>query len=45
MGKLIVDGKEYLINTQLADHVIDKIIADILKWYPQDANVEFIELY
>jgi len=45
MGKLIVNGKEYLINTKVADHVIDKAIADILKWYPNDAIVDFVELY
>lgn len=49
MGKLIVkhQGKshEYLINTMLKDNVIDKIVEDILKWFPSDAEVDFIELW
>ena len=49
MGKLTVTFKgiiyDYLINTQVADHVVDKIVADILKYYPADAPVDFVDLY
>ena len=45
MGKLIItdsNGRhEYLINTRLADHVIDDITSKILKDFPQDASGGF----
>lgn len=49
MGELIItyDNKtvKYEINTTLKDHVVDKIIADILKYYPSYALVDFKELW
>jgi len=49
LGKLIIidsNGRhEYLINTRLADHVIDDITSKILKDFPQDAVVDFEQLY
>ena len=47
MGKLRVlyKGKwyEYLINTEVEDFVMDKAIEDILKYYPKDAEVEWVD--
>jgi len=47
MGTLVIeyDGKrkEYLINTRVLPHVMDKCVEDILKYYPSDAFVDFIE--
>ena len=36
-------GKQtkYLINTQVAPHVQDKTVADILKYYPDNIEIEF----
>lgn len=49
MGKLVITWRgqtnEYLINTQLDDHIIDYVIEKILKHYPQEAEVDFIELW
>lgn len=49
MGKLIIidsNGRhEYLINTRLADHVIDYNTARILKHFSSDAVVDFEQLY
>lgn len=49
MGKLIIrhqgESHEYLINTSLKDNVIDKIVEDIIKWFPSDAEIDFIELW
>jgi len=49
MGKLIVtfmgETKEYLINTETLPHVQDAAVGMILKHYPQDAHVDFIELW
>jgi len=49
MGKLriLYKGKwqEYLINTQVKEHVMMKAIEDILKHFPKDAQIEFDELY
>jgi hypothetical protein len=49
MGKLIITYKgnqyEYLINTAVPDHVSMQAIEHILKWFPKDAPVDFIELY
>ena len=52
MEVMVVNGKRYLINTDLDDHVLDDVCEGILKWYPSqrqgdasayplDANVEF----
>lgn len=47
MGKLRVLYKdkwyEYLINTEVEDFVMDKAIEDILKYYPKDAEIDFVE--
>ena len=47
MGELRVlyQGKwhEYLINTEVEDFVMDKAIEDILKYYPKDALVEWVD--
>ena len=47
MGELRVlyQGKwhEYLINTEVEDFVMDKAIEDILKYYPKDAEVEWVD--
>lgn len=49
MGKLIITHRgethEYLVNVALKDNIVDKIIEDILKWFPSDAQVEFKELW
>ncbi len=45
MGKLIVNGNEYLINTSASDKHIDNVCASILNNYPPDATVDFIELF
>jgi hypothetical protein len=49
MGKLkiLYKGKwqEYLINTEVDEHVMMKAIEDILKYFPKDAQIEFDELY
>ena len=49
MGKLkiLYKGKwqEYLINTEVDEHVTMKAIEDILKYFPKDAQIEFDELY
>ena len=49
MGKLLVTYKgkqqEYLINTEVEEHVMMKAIEDILKAYPGDAPIEFEELW
>ena len=41
MEVMIVNGKRYLINTDLEPHVLDGICQDILKYYPPDVSVEF----
>ena len=47
MGKLRVLYKnkwyEYLINTEVENFVMDKAIEDILKYYPKDAEIDFVE--
>ena len=47
MGKLRVLYKskwyEYLINTQVEDFVMDKAIEDILKYYPKDSEIEWVD--
>lgn len=49
MGKLkiLYKGKwqEYLINTQVEEHVMMKCIEDLLKHFPKDAQIQFDELY
>ena len=50
MGKLIIDcprfgHKEYLINTQTSDKVVDKTCNDILAWFTPQAAIDFIELW
>jgi len=45
MGELIIYHKGerlvYLINTEVKDHVMQKAIDDILKWFPSDSLIEF----
>ena len=47
MGKLRVLYKskwyEYLINTEVEDFVMDKAIEDILKYYPKDAEIDWVD--
>jgi len=47
MGKLRVlyKGKwyEYLINTEVESFVMDKAIEDILKYYPKDAEIDWVD--
>ena len=47
MGKLkiLYKGKwyQYLINTEVEDFVMDKAIEDILKYYPKDAEIEWVD--
>tara|TARA_A200000159_G_C7243527_1_gene305638 strand:- start:567 stop:782 length:216 start_codon:yes stop_codon:yes gene_type:complete len=47
MGKLriLYKGKwyEYLINTEVEDFVMDKAIEDILKYYPKDSEIDWID--
>ena len=49
MGKLriLYKGKwiEYLINTEVAEHVMMKTIEDILTYFPKDSEIEFNEIY
>jgi len=49
MGELSVFYKgaklDYLINLEVADHVQDKTVEDILKHFPHDVPIEFKELY
>jgi hypothetical protein len=48
MGTLIITHKgvkhEYLMNTKVMPHVFDKAAEDILKWFPEDAHVDFVEV-
>tara|TARA_B100000035_G_scaffold259926_1_gene230691 strand:- start:2208 stop:2366 length:159 start_codon:yes stop_codon:yes gene_type:complete len=47
MGKLKIlykgEWKEYLINTEVKDHVMMASIERILKHFPKDAPIEFKE--
>ena len=47
MGKLRVlyKGKwyEYLINTEVESFVMDKAIEDILKYYPKDSEIDWVD--
>ncbi len=50
MGELIIDcprygHKTYLIQTQVADHVVDKAVSDILRHYHPEAAIDFKQLY
>ena len=48
MGTLIITHEgvkhEYLMNTVVAPHVFDKACEGILKYFPVDAHVDFIEI-
>ena len=43
--KVLYKGKwyEYLINTEVEDFVMDKAIEDILKYYPKDSEIEWVD--
>lgn len=47
MGKLRILYKnkwyEYLINTEVEDFVMDKAIEDILKYYPKDSEIDWVD--
>jgi len=47
MGKLRILYKskwyEYLINTKVEDFVMDKAIEDILKYYPKDSEIDWVD--
>ena len=49
MHKMLLTYKnktfEYLINTQVEPHVADQTVASILKHYPEDVPLEFIDLW
>ena len=49
MHKMLVTYKnktfEYLINTQVEPHVQDQTVASILKHYPADVPLDFVELW
>lgn len=49
MGELIIKYKgedlSYLINLKVKDHIQDKAVEDILKYFPPDVDIEFKELY
>lgn len=38
-----VCGQTYTLNNHLKDHVLDQIVENILRYFPPDAEVEFIE--
>ena len=49
LGKLIVDcpkygHDEYMVNTEVDDHVQDATIARILKYYSDEAIIDFEEI-
>jgi len=49
LAKLIVDcpkygHEEFLINTQVADHVQDAAVANILKYFSDEAIIDFEEI-
>lgn len=49
LGKLIVDcpvygHEEYLINTDVAIHVQEATIDRLLKYHPDEAVIDFIEI-
>lgn len=37
------ERRSYLLNNELAPHVLDKMVEDILKHWPKDALVDFID--
>jgi len=47
MGKLkiLYKGKwqEYLINTEVKEHVMMKCIEDLLKHFPKDSQIEWVD--
>ena len=49
MGELSIfyKGKklDYLINLEVPEHVQDKAVEGILKYFPHDVPIEFKELY
>lgn len=45
MGELIVNGNSYLINTRMCEKAQDEVCEMILKHYPQDATIDFVELW
>ena len=45
MGELIVNGNKYLINTRMSDKAQDEVCEMILKGYPSDATIDFVELW
>ena len=50
MGELIIEcprygNHNYLINTEVADHVVDKACEGILKHYHPEAVINFKQLY
>jgi hypothetical protein len=49
LGRLIVDcpkygHNEFLINTQVADHIQDTAVAGILKYFSNEAIIDFEEI-
>lgn len=49
LGKLIINcpkwgHKEYVVNTEVAPHVLDADIERILKYYSPEAIVDFEEI-
>ena len=49
MGQLIVEYKgkklDYLINLEMSQKAQDETVEGILRYYPPDVDIEFIELY
>lgn len=45
MGKLIVNGDEYLINTSMNEQSQDYACEVILRDYASDATIDFVELW
>jgi hypothetical protein len=45
MGHLIVNGNKYLINTSMCEAAQDEACNIILKGYPSDATIDFVELW
>jgi len=49
LGKLIIDCPKYghvecIINTEVADHVQDEAVNKILKYYSNEAIIDFEEI-
>ena len=49
MGQLIVKYKDkkldYLINLEMSQKAQDETVEGILRYYPPELDIEFIELY